>query len=124
MMLFFIVNGSIRITSIGKYLEIYLDGWKYVCGINFYHEDAIVACRQQGFSNVRNRNHVYSNDDTYWRRTIDCIGNETNLLDCPYTTTYSNCNYKVKLYCETGKLFYINILLIEYSFYFLIFRKL
>ena len=110
------MNGSIRITSIGKYLEIYLDEWKYVCGGYFNNEEAIVACRQQGFSNVRNWNRVSINYNTYWETNIDCIGNETNLLDCPYTTTSSNCNYRVKLYCETGKLSYVNILqiIIEY----------
>ena len=109
------MNGSLRITSIGKSLEIYLDGWKYVCRSYFNNEDAIVACRQQGFTNVRNWNSAYTpnSDDTFWRRNLNCIGNETNLLDCPYTTS-SNCNYRVQLYCEIGKLSYVNILIIEY----------
>ena len=98
-------EGSIRLVG-GSYphegrVEIYLLGrWGTVCDSRFIFNDAIVVCRQLGYSidsDWRSRTFE-SGRGIIWLRLVACTGYEANLLQCGrhnygYNSSYCRARY-------------------------------
>ncbi len=75
-----------------------------VCSQNFDYTDAIVACRQMGFSEGRNYDDtVYPVPNySFVTSNVSCLGNETSLQQCQHDLV-NNCTFNrdVSLNCTT-----------------------
>ena len=92
----------------GNFLEIFYDGWKFVCGDYFGEVEASIACRELGYPTYNNWYYYYyaSLEGMFNLRDFDCVGEESSLDDCPFDPlTY--CYYPIELVCESGKFIYI-----------------
>jgi hypothetical protein len=83
-------EGSIRIQTvngINNILQATKDGatWYSVCDDGFDQQDAMVACRQLGYSRVgvMNLSIDVSDDAEFGFDDLDCAGSETSLFACP-----------------------------------------
>ena len=93
----------------GNFLEIFFDGWEFVCASYFGEAEAKIACKELGYPTYNNWYYVYyaSLEGEFNLRDFDCIGEESSLVDCPFDPI-SDCFYPVELVCESGK-FYIEL---------------
>ena len=84
-------------------VEVYLDGeWGTVCDDNFARVDAIVACRQLGYTGGLAANlGVRSGSGPIHLDDVACTGTEQRLIDCPYVGNH-NCVHRedVGVYCD------------------------
>ena len=104
-----IVKGATRVSNgTSGYLQVYLDGWRRVCGYYFDHVTANVACKSLGFrsalSTIYEYTDVYVYNGDYFISGINCDGSESNILDCEYYAYY-NCYYENGVICEQGMYF-------------------
>ncbi|CAC5416879.1 unnamed protein product [Mytilus coruscus] len=88
-------------------LEIYYNGtWGTVCYYLFDDRDAIVACRQLGYSNGMSLgNKVDAGTGRIWQSYMNCNGIERTLADCSHDTwRYSYCDHHgdVGIECLNG----------------------
>ena len=91
----FAVNGSIRLvggaTANKGRVEIYLNGvWGTVCDDTWDILDAIVACRQLGYSSALSANgsaYFGAGTGAIHYDNVVCIGNEARLADCSHGDT-------------------------------------
>ena len=107
-------EGSIRLVggsdSHEGRVEIYLLGrWGTVCDSYFSLRDAIVVCRQLGYSiNTDWRNRTFERGrGIIWLQSVACTGYETNLLQCRRShfgyhtwTSYCNARYYAGVTCS------------------------
>jgi len=79
-------EGDIQVKLFGQ--------WGYICGDSFDMEDANVACRQAGYLGAATVPYdpIFSEDPTssglgneYMMNGLKCGGNETGLVECPFT---------------------------------------
>ena len=83
-----VADGDLRLargTSDWGVLQVYHDDrWGLVCDSRFDDKDAKVACRQLGFVDGEK---AYGGAGTrglpFWLSGLECVGNESRLLDCP-----------------------------------------
>ena len=105
-------------------LQVYLrklNSWALICsdGYAWDAEDTEVVCRQlgyqnKGFFNLSN-NSIYSDlslagksEQILHFANLNCLGNESMLLDCPSNETYEKeCNHDeiVQISCLTGEIY-------------------
>jgi hypothetical protein len=65
------------------YLEVfYMGEWRGVCDDSFDENDALVACRQMGFSGVESYTTT-TGTSRFWLDELACTGTEARLDDCP-----------------------------------------
>ena len=79
-----LVNGS---TEQEGRVEIYHDGeWGTVCDDRFVDDDAMVVCRQLGYTGgqARLRAAFGAGTGTIWMDDVSCAGTESRLADCPF----------------------------------------
>ncbi|KAJ8026067.1 Deleted in malignant brain tumors 1 protein [Holothuria leucospilota] len=84
-------NGYVRIidgNSTSGMVEVYLDDkWRMICADSWDIEDALVICRQLGFSEasvlVATEDDVVDNS-TESLNNLGCLGNELLITDCPF----------------------------------------
>ena len=67
-------------------LEVYINGeWGTVCNDNWGSSDALVACRQLGYSGVSSY-HISvpsgSSSQRIWLDHVECSGSESKLINC------------------------------------------
>eukprot|EP00892_Ulva_mutabilis_P004523 jgi/Ulvmu1/2442/UM135_0002.1 len=87
-------------------LQVFCEGaWGAVCNSNFDNRDALVACRQLGFSSgliqPSPQGFQFGNPDPaivapFALENLGCAGNESRLVDCPveaFDDTYSSYEY-------------------------------
>ncbi|XP_063406062.1 deleted in malignant brain tumors 1 protein-like [Mytilus trossulus] len=93
-------EGDLRITEgfAGKQgrLEIYYKGeWGTLCDNQFENGDAEVACRQLGYCSGLQlpSNKVNDGMGTIWFNNVNCVGSESNLLNCTYNQDISPCRH-------------------------------
>ena len=94
-------EGSIRLVggsdSHEGRVEIYLFGrWGTVCDSYFSFTDAVVVCRQLGYSIDSDwRNRTFGRGSGFiWLQYVECTGYEANLLQCRasgFGIAYSSC---------------------------------
>jgi len=88
------VSGRLEVFSPGR-------GWGGVCISGWTASNTRVACRQLGFLDgagtfQRNRQSI-----TIALFNVRCIGNESSLFDCTFSTTSTqNCIYPIYIRCE------------------------
>ena len=84
-------------------LEIYLNGiWGTVCDNGFDENDAIVACRQLGFSGgTPTFNSQGAQNRPALLKNVSCDGSEARLIDCPYSNSDPNLNCVTGVACLT-----------------------
>ena len=97
-------------------VEIYHNGtWGSICYYSFTMQDARVICRQLGYPDVTATqccSHYGSNHyNLTWLRHLNCVGNESKVIDCPYGNSWGiNGRYnKVGVVCQGNKHVKINI---------------
>ncbi|XP_067928280.1 deleted in malignant brain tumors 1 protein-like isoform X2 [Watersipora subatra] len=107
------LNGSSRgLNNEGRLLVKHNNVWGTVCNELWSNEDALVICRQLGYSNYTESSIHHSISRFYepnllqvvWLTYVKCQGNETNLGQCEYTgwnITKLECThtFDVKLSC-------------------------
>ena len=79
-----LVNGS---TEQEGRVEIYHDGeWGTVCDDRFVDDDAMVVCRQLGYTGgqARLRAAFGAGTGPIWMDDVSCAGTESRLADCPF----------------------------------------
>ena len=81
--------GDIRLASQhrgrsdGRVEVCYNNEWGTVCNNGWDSNDALVACKQLGYTAYYNY-YYYSGGSGYiWLNNLDCSGSETSLFDCP-----------------------------------------
>ncbi|MBN3291992.1 DMBT1 protein, partial [Polypterus senegalus] len=82
-----LIGGS---NSCSGRLEVLRDySWKGICEANFDQKAAEVVCQELkcGAPKEYQAGMFGQGRGSVWKATIQCIGNETNLFDCPYSTT-------------------------------------
>ena len=93
------MNGDIRLvdgsTQYEGRVEVCVNNaWGTVCDDFWDNTDASVVCRQAGFSdqNATARSFAFfgQGTDPIVLDDVRCTGNESRLIDCPYTATH-NC---------------------------------
>ena len=94
-------DGSLRLSNETKgRVEVCKDGqWGTVCDHNWDLNDGAVVCREAGFPGVVSVYHsAYfgSGDGDVLMANVQCVGNETRLLDCPFKGwgTYIDCSHE------------------------------
>ncbi|XP_021368579.1 deleted in malignant brain tumors 1 protein-like [Mizuhopecten yessoensis] len=79
--------------------------WTTVCSHDFGQNDAVVVCRQLGFTDAqrllpdmfgRFRFSIFATE-------LACIGNETSLSDCAHTTDYCQYSSHASVLCTIGQ---------------------
>ena len=101
-------NGELRLSGGHEgLLEVYDNGWGYVCDDYWDKVDSDVACRILGFRraadfSVGNTHPNYTSN--FSLDDVQCTGNETNILDCDHTTVH-DCSYyeHIFLTCAVGE---------------------
>ena len=99
--------------------EVYYNGWGPVCDDGWTNLNANVSCRILGYrSALYTDDYYYDTDLNYKLVNVDCIGNETNILDCSHTLYedyyfYCYSSEHVYIICNPGKL---NFLIVNYYF--------
>ena len=87
-------------------LEIYHDGiWGTVCDDQFTTEDAIVACRQLGYSSgtAHRRAAFGTGQGPIWVDGVQCAGSESRLADCTFPSWgLNNCNHSEDVSVSCG----------------------
>ena len=84
--------------------------WGTICGNDFDRADAIVACRQLGYTsllNYRKNSQTSPVIGPWWIKNYNCYGNETSLMDCPLSSVvpkYCSNLVTISLSCFNGKL--------------------
>ena len=82
-------------------LEVYYDGWGFICDDGWSGVNADVVCRILGYSSpVSTNTSYYYSDVNYKLNFISCSGTETQLLECSYSTYTPN-------YCSSSEHIYI-----------------
>ena len=78
-----LVGGSILNEGL---LEVYINGeWGTVCNDNWGSSDALVACRQLGYSGVSSYDISVANSPSsqrIWLDHVGCSGTESKLINC------------------------------------------
>ena len=88
----FIEEGAVRLigglTENEGNVEVYAEGkWGFVCDDGWDRNDALVVCRQLGYSDVRRITTFgfFGNGiGSVQLDDLECIGNESSLLECPH----------------------------------------
>ena len=106
-------EGSIRLvggtdSNEGR-VEIYFLGqWGTVCDSDFSFSDAIVVCRQLGYSIDSDwRSRTFGRGSRFsWLKSVACTGYEANLLQCRryyygYHSSYCNPRYGAGVTCSS-----------------------
>ena len=98
------MNGSVRINRDTGLLEIYLDGWGYVCDDYWSTEASDTVCRQLGHrrSSFTSTGSYYDNYD-FKIDDVQCKSNLFHIDECTYETTH-NCysSEHIEVQCESG----------------------
>ena len=88
------------------------DSWGTVCSDRFENKEALVICKMLGHQHGITRSSRYGSKAYFGRGTghifideLNCIGNETSILDCPYNGWgQHNCGHEkdagVKCYSD------------------------
>ena len=91
-------------------LEVYYDGWGFVCDDGWNNLNSNVTCRILGYgSAVSTATSYYDSDVDYKLNYVNCNGTEIDILECSYTlySTYSSqyCFSYEHIYitCSPGK---------------------
>ena len=91
-------------------LEVYYDGWGFVCDDGWNELNSNVTCSILGYSSAASTvTSYYDSDVDYKLIFIGCSGNETDILECDYDlySTYSSsyCSSYEHIYitCNPGK---------------------
>ena len=107
----FIGNGAIRLTGghIGL-LEVYYNGWGFICDDGWDNIDANTTCKILGYETaIATSIRGYNASTNYKLNYIDCSGSETNILDCSYQIYTPNyCSAYEHIYIECGPGEYIS----------------
>ncbi|KAI6659587.1 Deleted in malignant brain tumors 1 protein-like isoform X1 [Oopsacas minuta] len=96
-------NGNIRINNDSGLLEVYIDGWGYVCDDYWDQTAANTVCRQLGQRRARisSTGHYYDNSD-YKIDDVMCRTNQFRINDCTYKTAEDCSSFEhVAVVCET-----------------------
>jgi hypothetical protein len=68
-------------------LQVWLNGrWGVVSDTAWTIEDTNAVCRQLGRNGTSSTNYDYSTDLPVVMSNVECVGTESRLIDCPYTT--------------------------------------
>ena len=106
-MYIFIKDGRLRLEGSKDYgrLEIEIDEyWRPICDSNWTLADATVACNQLGFEGALSASYWYgASSHKVDISELNCLGNESRLLDCPhkrhYSSDYCNSSNIVAIHC-------------------------
>ena len=86
-------------------LEVYYDGWGFICDDGWSEVNADVACRILGYASAVSTNiSYYYSDVNYKLDYVSCSGYEIDILEC-YYILYS---YFSSDYCSSSNHIYIN----------------
>ena len=90
-------------------LEVYFGGeWGYVCDDGWTEVNGDVVCSILGYDGATSsRGSHFSSDVNYKLNSINCVGEEEDLLDCPYrlyTPNYCSVKEHVYISCVEGKI--------------------
>ena len=100
-----VANGEIRLTGgFNGLLEIYYNGWGFICDDGWDTVDANTTCQILGYERaITTSIGRYNASTNYKINYIECLGNETNILDCSYRL-YSlyYCSSREHIYLECG----------------------
>ena len=108
-------NGDIRLTDGDRgILEAYYNGWGPVCDDGWTSLNANVSCKILGYRSAISSDKYYYDSNLYYTLSdVDCIGNETNILNCSHSVYeedyyYYYCGYyeHVHIICNPGELFF------------------
>ena len=80
-------------------VEIMYQGiWGTICNDGWDDIDATVVCRQLGFLNGITTKTLFTSlisSGPVWIRQVECLGNESKLLQCPHIEfeSFGNCSH-------------------------------
>ena len=104
-------EGQVRLTNgYSGLLEVYFDGeWGYVCDNGWTEVNGDVVCSILGYDGATSSSGShFSSDVNYKLNFINCVGEEEDLLDCPYRLyTPNSCSISVHvtISCVPGKIY-------------------
>ncbi len=89
-------------------LEVCIDNvWGTVCEDMFQESSAQVVCRQLGFSTANDTIFIFGDSgiiSPIWLDNVQCVGNETKLIDCPSNEVgVNNCSHRNDIGLRCGK---------------------
>ena len=105
----FLEEGLVRLTNdFSGLLEVFYNGeWGYVCDDGWTQVNGDVVCSILGYDGPSSSSFSqYSSDVNYRLNFINCVGSETDLLDCSYglyTPNYCSVDEHVHIRCGSGK---------------------
>ena len=101
----FLAHGELRLTGgFSGLLEVYYNGWGFICDDGWDSTDANTTCRILGYESVIATSiGQYNSSTNYKLNNIECQGSETSILDCNYRI-YSlyTCSGSEHIYIECG----------------------
>lgn len=94
-----------------------MDGvWGSVCSADWDDSDAMVACKQMGYSGGAAYRPPKNFSSAILMTNVDCNGNESTLKECNFKhwNKIDGCDYysqRAGVFCynDTGKLFYYHL---------------
>ena len=100
-----IVNGDLRLAGGDSGLvEVYYNGWGYICDDAWGTSDSNAACRILGYgSSLSTTTSSYHVSTNYKLNYINCGGSEASILDCGYSLyTPGFCSRYEHVYITCG----------------------
>ena len=102
-----LVNGQVRLSHGHEgLLEVYNNGWGFVCDDYWDNVDSNVACRSLGFRRASSFEtyQTHPNSTSYFSiDDVHCTGSEINILECPHQDVHDCGTYEhIYLTCEVG----------------------
>ena len=97
--------GDLRLTrGFSGLLEVFYNGWGFICDHGWSIIEANTVCKILGYEKVITTSIGRYNVSTIYKlNSVSCQGNETNILECSYSTLDVDiCSANEHIFVECG----------------------